>query len=131
MILDRFLIAEDGLKNVTKNGKTVGFEMKVNLCYYHGIYLSLINWFKISVDGENFTNKDMLFTVHDYTFDFDELPFIRDERWEFGEKATLTIFKEGGLASGRHKIDAAQQLNISYIPLGMNATDSKTLELEG
>ncbi len=130
MILDRFLIAEEGLRNISKCGKPIGFELKVNLCYYHGIFLSLLEWIEIVVDGEKFTTKDMLFTVHDYTFDFDEMPFIRDERWEFGEQATLTIVKDGGLASGKHKVEAAQQLNISYMPMGILTKDRKVLELQ-
>jgi hypothetical protein len=130
MILDKYLISKNGFRNTIENGKTVGFELRVNISYYHGIFLSLVNGFEINVDGEKFTNKNMIFTVHDHSYDFDEMPFIRDARWEFGEEATLTIKKPGGLSKGKHKINASESLNISYFPTPLTSQDSKTLELE-
>jgi hypothetical protein len=61
--------------------------------------------------------RDVLkFTVSGGTFTLDEMETVTFFRWEFGEKATLTINKPGGLAAGAHKVEAYVLLRISYMP---------------
>jgi hypothetical protein len=44
-----------------------------------------------------------------------------DYRWEFGDYATVTVLKEGGLAKGTHHINALQVIAPSYMPFQIEA----------
>jgi len=121
------MICEDGFENVTEDGVVTGFQFKVRITYYRGVVLSLIEGFEVTVDGETFDRDAITFTVRDRTYTLDELEEDGVTRWEFGEKATLTVQKPGGLAPGEHTIEAAQQLRLSYIPWPLRGEASKTL----
>lgn len=129
MTFEKYLIVQDSLKNIVRNGETIGFELKVNLDYYHGIFLSLLNGFEITVNGDIYTNKDMTFTVHDNTYEIEELQFVRNDRWEFTEPATLMVKKTGGLNKGTHTIEVMEELNISYFPIPVRSRNRKVLEI--
>lgn len=129
MTFEKYLIVNDSLKNVVKNGDIIGFELNVNLDYYHGIFLSLVNGFEITVDEDTYTNKDITFTVHNNTYEIDEMQFVRNDRWEFTEPATLTFKKPGGLTKGSHTVDVMEELNISYFPMPVRSRNRKLLEV--
>jgi hypothetical protein len=38
-------------------------------------------------------------------------------RWKFGQFATITVLKEGGLDKGKHHIKATQTIAPSYMPM--------------
>lgn len=44
-----------------------------------------------------------------------------DYRWEFGEFATVSVLKEGGLEKGKHHIYAEQIIAPSYMPFQIEA----------
>ena len=45
-----------------------------------------------------------------------EMETAVNHRWGFGDKAVLSVAKEGGLAPGRHHVAVELQLRISYLP---------------
>ncbi|MCF0134489.1 MAG: hypothetical protein HUJ72_11540 [Blautia sp.] len=108
----------EGFKNVVEDGKTVGFEFQFKAQYYRGFCLSIIRDIKVNVDGEDFAREDIRFTVNDHAFTLEEIRTVIDPdyRWEFGEYATVTVLKEGGLAAGEHHIEAVQLIAPSYMP---------------
>jgi len=128
-MFDRYMICEEGFRNVVGNGRREGFQFDVRITYYRGIVLSMIEGFEVAVDGEEFSRDAIAFTVRDQTYTLDELERDAETRWEFGERATLTVAKPGGLMPGKHTIVTAQQLRISYMPAPLRGTDKKTLTL--
>ena len=56
--------------------------------------------------------KNVRFTVNGETFTLEEMRTVIDSdyRWEFGDYATVSVMKEGGLAKGNHHIKAVTVL---------------------
>lgn len=107
-----------GFQNVTEDGKVKGFSFRFKLQYYRGITLSIIREIKVTIDGEEIPREDVLLTVNGETFTLEECRTVVSSRyrWEFGEYATVTVKKEGGLASGNHHISVLQHIAPSYMP---------------
>ena len=70
-------------------------------------------------------------TLHGKTYKWNEMEDVINDRWEFGEVGILTVDKPGGLASGEHKVELTQKMDISYVPFGFVGRDEKTLKLAG
>jgi Domain of unknown function (DUF6379) len=128
-MFDRYLICEEGFANVVQDGKVTGFQLKVRITYYRGIALSLVEGFEISVDGKKYERNQVRFSVRDRSFTFSEMETAVNDRWEFGEVATLTIPAPGGLAPGKHQVEVLEHLRISYLPWPSVTGDKKALTL--
>ena len=113
----------DGFKNIEKDGAVTGFEFQFKAQYYRGITLSIIRDIQINMDGETVKREDIRFTVNHETFTLEEMRTVIDSdyRWEFGEFATVSVMKEGGLAKGEHHIHARQIIAPSYMPFQIEA----------
>lgn len=128
-MFDRYLIYEDGFANVVQDGKVAGFQLKVRITYYRGIALSLVEGFEVSVDGKKYAREQIRFSVRDRSFTFGEIGTAVNDRWEFGEVATLMIPEPGGLAPGKHEVEVFEHLRISYLPWPSITGDKKVLTL--
>ena len=110
------VLCEDGFDNRMEDGKTTGFNVKMRIPYYRGVPLSLVGVVLVVVDGEKYTGEDILFEVHGGVFTLNEMTTVVRHRWNFGEKATIKVIKEGGLSSGTHRVEAYVKLRINYLP---------------
>ena len=128
-MFDRYMICPDGFTNVVENGAIIGFQIRVRITYYRGIALSLVEGFDVSVDGRKYSREQVRFSVKGQTFSFAEMAKTTEERWNFGEPATLTIPEPGGLAPGSHEIEVLEHLRISYLPWPSVTADRKVLTL--
>ena len=126
-MFDKYMIVEDGFGNVTQDGVVTGFKFGARLPYYRGLGLSMVEDVGVTVDGRTFPHDTVRLTVHGNTYTLDEMESIYDDRWEFGEVATVTVNTLGGLTPGPHKIELAERLRISYMPVLSNTRDVKTL----
>jgi len=108
----------DGFHNVVENGKTIGYEFQFKAQYYRGVTLSIVRDIKVTMDGIEEERDNIRFTVNGETFSLDDMTTAVDSdyRWEFGEYATVTVLKEGGLEAGKHHIEAVQRIEPSYMP---------------
>ena len=129
-MFEQYMVCEDGFRNVVKDGDIIGFEVKLRIPYYRGIALSLINSIDLEIDGESFSSEEMTFSVETGSFPYNELSTVINNRWEFGEKATLFVKKADGLLEGTHKVHAIVNLRISYLPWPNIGEDSKNITLE-
>lgn len=113
----------DGFRNIEKDGKITGYEFQFKAQYYRGFTLSIVRDIKVNVDGEAAAREDIRFTVHGETFTLEEMRTVVDSdyRWEFGDYATVSVRKEGGLAKGKHHIQAVQIIAPSYMPFQTEA----------
>lgn len=113
----------DGFKNIAKDGKITGYQFQFKAQYYRGITLSIVHNISVNVDGEDAAREDICLTVNGETFTLDQMLTVIDPdyRWEFGEYATVSVKKEGGLAKGPHHIKAVQLIVPSYMPFPIEA----------
>ena len=114
----------DGFKNIEEDGKITGYQFQFKAQYYRGITLSIVHNISVEVDGEAAAREDISLTVNGETFTLDQMLTVIDSdyRWEFGEYATVTVKKEGGLAAGNHHIKAVQLIVPSYMPFPIETT---------
>jgi len=122
-MMDNKMIVEDSLESVEG-----GFAFQGRLPYYRGLGLSMVEEIEVSVDGEAIPREDIRFSVRGKTYTLDEMETVYDNRWNFGEKATI-IALNGGLTPGKHRIGFATRLRISYLPMVPTTRDSKELSL--
>lgn len=113
----------EGFKNIEADGKIIGFQFDFKAQYYRGITLSIVRDIKVNVDGEDAAREDIRLTVNGETFTLEEMRTVIDSdyRWEFGDYATVSVMKEGGLAKGPHHIKALQVIDPSYMPFQIEA----------
>ncbi len=110
-MMDKLMIVEDSLENVDG-----GFAFLGRLPYYRGLGLSMIEDIQVTVDGEVIPREDVRFSVRGRTYTLDEMETVYDDRWNFGEKARITVLKDGGLTPGSHKLEMAVRNRVSYLP---------------
>lgn len=115
-MFEKYMICTRDFCNVVREGKVAGFQLKIRINYYRGCYLSMVDTVRLVVDGEEFPSDRMTFTVGGRTYTFPELAKATTERWFFGEPATLTVAKPGGLRPGMHTVQLGLFIRNSYIP---------------
>lgn len=107
----------DGFRNTVEDGKITGFQFDFKIQYYRGITLSILHDILVEVDGESFPRESIRFTLEGNTFTLDEMETVLHYRWKFGQWATVTVLKEGGLSAGPHHIRCTQVIAPSYMPM--------------
>ncbi len=118
-------------KNVEEDGKITGFCFEFKAQYYRGFTLSILRDIILKVDGEEVKREDITLTVGGEKFTLEECRTVIDPeyRWEFGEYATVTVKKEGGLSKGRHTIEGMQRIAPSYMPFEIEAPCNTEFEI--
>ena len=121
----------EGFRTIEEEGKTTGFQFRFKLQYYRGITLSIIRDIKVNIDGEDVPREDVLLTVNGETFTLEECRTVISPlyRWEFGEYATVTVRKEGGLSKGIHHLNVLQHIAPSYMPFPIKAVCETDFEI--
>lgn len=129
---EKYMICTDGFENAVQDGKTIGYNLLVRIPYYRGIPLSLVEISEMKLDGADVPLDSILFTTScGYPFTLKEMETVTRYRWEYGEKAKITVLKDGGLAPGKHKVEIKIVTRISYMPPGSYSYAWAELEMEG
>ena len=123
----KYAIDPDEIQSVVKNGVAVGFEVKTKIPYYRGVSLSLIDTVRISLDGQEYGPSDMTFTIGSETYTFDEMSTMPDLRWEYGEKMTIFVRRNGGIHLGTHRVDVFIGIRVSYMVMVLPFSQSFTV----
>jgi hypothetical protein len=118
-MLEKDMIQAHGFKNVAAGGNVTGFQVRIRIPYYRGIWASLLEGADLTVDGEEFGRDGILWTIGDRTITLAEVEASTDLRWPFDEPAVLTVAKPGGLAVGMHDIGVKLAWRASYMPPDM------------
>ena len=113
----RHMYNPEGFKNTKENEKVIGFQFDMKIQYYRGVTLSIIRNIEVTIDEEKIVREDIRFTVNGETFTLEEMRTVIDNRWLFGQYATVTVLKEGGLKTGKHHINCIQTIAPSYMPM--------------
>lgn len=122
-MMDNKMIVEGSLAPVEG-----GFSFLGRLPYYRGLGLSMIEDIEVTLDGEKLPREQVRFSVRGKTYTLDQMETVYDDRWNFGEKATI-IALNGGLTPGDHQIGFAVRMRVSYLPFVPTTRDTKTLAL--
>ncbi|MBT2721138.1 DUF6379 domain-containing protein [Bacillus sp. ISL-46] len=124
------VVCEDSLQNTFVNGKKLGYEFQIRLSNYRGHYLSCIEEFAVTVDGNEVNSDDLSFCLNGKEFTLGQLPSLISEFWSLIEPATIKVFAPGGLTEGTHEIDVKLMLRIPYmaVPGSKKAHDYAKLD---
>lgn len=114
-MFDQFLIREDSLENVYKDGHAIGFKFAVRIADYRGCFLSLHNGYYINVDGIEYSRDLQKFEINGKEpRDFEEIKTCVWEHWNYDDEGYVYVTKEGGLRPGMHKIEIQQSILAQY-----------------
>ena len=99
-----------------------GFEVRLRLPYYRGVWANLIESASITVDGETFDPGSVRWSIAGDAFSLAELTSSETARWPVDVPAVLTVPRETPLSIGFHTVAAELRLHMSYIPEELQPT---------
>ena len=114
--MEREVIQSVGFRNIKEDGKVTGFQFKVRLPYYRGIFLSQLRPGTLFVDGERFEKEDIIWHINGEDYTYEEMKSDFNTHWSVLTPAVLKVKKEGGLAQGYHDLKYGFCFTSSYMP---------------
>lgn len=114
--MERQVIQSVGFRNIVEDGKIIGFQLKIRLPYYRGVFLSQIKPGNLIVDGEVFTKEQVLWRIGGEDYTAAQMRADWKTHWHPLEPATLIVKKEGGLSQGFHDLQYGFCCTHSYMP---------------
>lgn len=114
--MEREVIQSVGFRNIKENGEVTGFQLKIRLPYYRGVFLSQLMPGTLYVDGEKFEKEDIIWHVKGEDYTCDEMKSDYQTHWAVTEPAVLKVKKAGGLSQGYHEITYGFCFTSSYMP---------------
>ena len=114
--MEREVIQSVGFRNITENGEVTGFQLKIRLPYYRGVFLSQLRPGTLIIDGERFEKEDIVWTVNGEDYTCEEMKCDWHTHWAVTLPATLKVRKPGGLSQGYHDIVYGFCFTSSYMP---------------
>nr|WP_253201840.1 DUF6379 domain-containing protein [Clostridium sp. DSM 17811] len=124
------VICDNSLKNTYVNGEKRGFLFDMRLSNYRGHYLSCIDEFKVTVDGEEIADEKVTFGINNKEFNVNQFSNLISEFWQLIEPAHIMVHKKSGLSAGNHDIKVHLMLRVPYMPLSASAEDSNYMPLD-
>lgn len=114
-MLEKYMLTNREFRNVAENGKVTGFQVRVRVPYYRGIFLSFLDDARITVDGEFFPPEKLKITLGGRSYTLAEAKTVTNVHWDFGQFATFTASKPGGLSPGVHTVEVGILTRSSYV----------------
>lgn len=114
--MEREVIQSVGFRNIKHDDEIIGFQFKIRLPYYRGVFLSQIRPGTLFVDGERFEKEDIVWTIKGEDYTLEELSKDFNTQWSVTEPAVLKIKKAGGLPQGVHQLKYGFCFTSSYMP---------------
>lgn len=114
--MEKQVIQSVGFRNIKENGEVVGFQLKIRLPYYRGVFLSQLRPGTLFVDGERFERQDIIWNINGEDYTMDEMAVDFKTHWNPTKCAVLKIKKPGGLAQGYHDLKLGFCFTSSYMP---------------
>ena len=103
--MEKQVIQSVGFRNTKdENGNVTGFQFKVRLPYYRGIFLSQIRPGTLYIDGEKIEKEDIIWNIKGEDFTNEEMAGDFHTHWATTCPAVLKVKKPGGLAQGYHDL---------------------------
>lgn len=117
-MFDNNVFKENTFKNVEEDGRVIGYQMETNITYYRGIPMSMIEYIKVAVDGEEAPVEDIRISIDEIDwFTLKEAETVTTYKWEYGEPLYVRVLKDGGISKGIHKVKLTVATRTAYIPV--------------
>lgn len=113
-MLEKYMISNREFCNVSENGSITGFQVRVRIPYYRGVFLSMVEDFRVTVDGTFFGPDKIQISLLGKRYGLRDLEKAADIHWDFGQWLTLIVSKPGGLAGGMHTVEVGMLVRTSY-----------------
>ncbi len=114
--MEKQVIQSVGFRNTVENGEAVGFQFKIRLPYYRGVFLSQLRPGTLTVDGETYTKEQIIWHIRGEDYTVDEMAVDFKTHWNPTETAVLKVKKPGGLKQGYHDLKYGFCFTSSYMP---------------
>lgn len=125
-MFDNNVFIEDTCVNVEEDGKITGYELQTNITYYRGIPMSMIEYIKVTVDGEEAPAEDIRISIDRVDwFTLKEAETVTTYKWEYGEPLYIRVLKDGGLSKGTHKVKLTVATRTAYIPVPLEGNKER------
>jgi hypothetical protein len=115
-MLEKELVQHRGFRNVIKNEEVIGFQVAVRQMGYRGTWLSQLRSHAVIVDGVEYGNDVLTWTISGIEYTVDEMKTLGRIMWQLNETAVITVKKPGGLSQGEHEVDVIYGHIASYLP---------------
>lgn len=114
--MEKEVIQSVGFRNIKEDGNVTGFQFKVRLPYYRGIFLSQLSPGTLYVDGEKYEKENIIWNINGEDFTYEEMKSDYKTHWAVTKPAVLKVKKEGGLSQGYHDLTYGFCFTSSYMP---------------
>ena len=129
-MFDNNVFKENTFTNVTEDGKVIGYEMETNITYYRGIPMSMIEYVKVAVDGEEAPTEDIRISIDRIDwFTLKEAETVTSYKWEYGEPLYVRVLKDGGVSKGIHKVKLTVATRTAYIPVPLEGIKEREIKI--
>jgi hypothetical protein len=116
-MLDTTMIQTRGFRNTQD-----GFELRLRLPYYRGLWTGLLEGAAVTVDGEAFAPEDVHWTIGEVSGSLAELRASETARWPVDVAAVLALRRSSPLTIGFHDVSVELAVQMSYIPEELQPT---------
>lgn len=115
--MEKQVIQSVGFRNTKdENGDVTGFQFRLRLPYYRGIFLSQIRPGTLYVDGEKIEKDKISWVIGGEEYTNEEMRTNFQVHWPVLKPAVLRVKKEGGLGQGYHDLKYGFCFTSSYMP---------------
>ena len=118
------VIQTRGFHNIEEDGQIVGFQVCFRLKAYRGIWLSMLRFEDLIVDGEVFKKEDITYRISGLDYTYDEILATGDVQMPNSKPGTLIVKKPCGLSQGYHDVQFALREIMCYIPPRVNGDEA-------
>lgn len=115
-MLEREVIQSIGFRNIKENGEVVGFQFKVRLPYYRGIFLSQLRPGTLYVDDMRFEKEELVWNINGKDHTYEEMKSDMETHWSVAEPAIIKVKLKDGLKQGFHDLTLGFCFTSSYMP---------------
>ena len=99
-MLEKEVIQSVGFRNIKENGEIVGFQVKVRIPYYRGIFLCQLRPGTLYVDDMRFEKEDLVWNIGGKDHTYEEMKSDMETHWAVTEPAVIKVKLNGGTETG-------------------------------
>ncbi|MBE5890756.1 MAG: hypothetical protein E7282_07270 [Lachnospiraceae bacterium] len=123
-MLERNVIQSVGFRNTKCDGRIDGFQFKVRLPYYRGVYLCQLRLGDLYIDEKRIDPNAITWCVDGCEYTAEQMRQNCEVNWAVTEPATVKVQYDGGLPQGFHDIKYGFCFSSSYMPPMMQSEEA-------
>lgn len=123
-MLEREVIQSVGFRNIKKDGEITGFQFKVRLPYYRGVFACQLRLGTVIIDGEAISKENYVWNIDGRDLTWKDMEEDMDTFWAITRPAVIKVTKPGGLSQGFHDLTYGYSFTSSYMPPSIQNADA-------